>query len=667
MKYSIPVCLILGMSMFGSCDGIYDNIEKYAKEETIYADKLDGIIRTQIGYERVEIDLVKAGRIPASQFNMGKAKKTVIECEDFTEPDHRRVIDSICSWVNITGLTKLKNYQFTIYTEDEFGNRSLPLKTDARPYTAENRDALILPPPTVLASTTSAQIQWATGLSSVMCDVLGWSYNYVDKDGNTVSGSGEDDVPVFFVANVERDALVSVNVTTRLIPKIDEVRILDTVEFKFPVTVDTRVITSVIFLDKPIPNEYFTEPPTFVWIKTGEVTDYTLKISTDPAFPDDPDKTTLIPVGDVSSYTLTPEQYKALKRVSFYWTVVPTVTREGIVTQSRRFDKYLPTIALITPLPDEIFTENELPTFSWNKIVEAEGGYTLKISASPDFPDNPASSTDATTAIRVGDVDTYAIPQDYFETLKSLAPYWTVVPTAGEGAITQSRQFNKSFSNVADISPTFIEIPNGSKLANLSQLTIEGLLRPTGNHSGAGVFFGIDAYCIIRFDQNHSMTFIGYDMNKSEFWIFIDGNMRLKENSWNHIAVTFDVPAKTICFYLNGKLTKRQTDVPLFYPNDMIHLDVSSRPVSWNPCYIGKQTSGDNGAYYYPGDIREVRIWNVVRTQEEVAANMVSVDPKTTGLKAYWKFNEGIGKNIKDHSDSGISLTADGNLVWKNR
>jgi hypothetical protein len=49
---------------------------------------------------------MEAGRIPSSQIHMGKAKKTVIECADFTEPDHRRVIDSICSWVNITGLTQ---------------------------------------------------------------------------------------------------------------------------------------------------------------------------------------------------------------------------------------------------------------------------------------------------------------------------------------------------------------------------------------------------------------------------------------------------------------------------------------------------------------------------------------------------------------------------------
>jgi hypothetical protein len=99
------------LTAFASCSDIYDNIEDYVNGEKVYADKLDGIIRIQVDYERVEIDLMTAGRIPSSQIIMGKAKKTVIECEDFAEPDHRRVIDSVCSWVNITGLTQLKLYQ----------------------------------------------------------------------------------------------------------------------------------------------------------------------------------------------------------------------------------------------------------------------------------------------------------------------------------------------------------------------------------------------------------------------------------------------------------------------------------------------------------------------------------------------------------------------------
>ncbi|MEN6454313.1 MAG: hypothetical protein ABFD10_08635, partial [Prolixibacteraceae bacterium] len=62
---------------FASCEGQYDNIEKYAGE-VIYPARFDTIFG-HIGYERVEIDLMKAGRIPSSQLHLGKASKTVVE------------------------------------------------------------------------------------------------------------------------------------------------------------------------------------------------------------------------------------------------------------------------------------------------------------------------------------------------------------------------------------------------------------------------------------------------------------------------------------------------------------------------------------------------------------------------------------------------------------
>lgn len=46
------------------------------------------------------------------------------------------------------------------------------------------------------------------------------------------------------------------------------------------------------------------------------------------------------------------------------------------------------------------------------------------------------------------------------------------------------------------------------------------------------------------------------------------------------------------------------------------------------------------------GMISECRIWNVVRTQDEIKDNFYDVDPKTPGLLGYWKFNEGSGDII---------------------
>ncbi len=43
---------------------------------------------------------------------------------------------------------------------------------------------------------------------------------------------------------------------------------------------------------------------------------------------------------------------------------------------------------------------------------------------------------------------------------------------------------------------------------------------------------------------------------------------------------------------------------------------------------------------------------------EEIYKNMYDVDPQTTGLKAYWKFNEGKGDIAKDYTENGNDAKA---------
>lgn len=78
-------------------------------------------------------------------------------------------------------------------------------------------------------------------------------------------------------------------------------------------------------------------------------------------------------------------------------------------------------------------------------------------------------------------------------------------------------------------------------------------------------------------------------------------------------------------------------------------------------CYIGKAYDDTR---WLPGDISEVRIWNVQRSAEEIAQNPYEVDPNTPGLIAYWKFNEGTGNIIKDHTGHGNDITASGTPTW---
>ena len=66
------------------------------------------------------------------------------------------------------------------------------------------------------------------------------------------------------------------------------------------------------------------------------------------------------------------------------------------------------------------------------------------------------------------------------------------------------------------------------------------------------------------------------------------------------------------------------------------------------------------------GNIAEIRIWNTCRTKEEIWTNMYKVeDPENEeSLLAYWKFNEGEGNIVKDHSKHGFDAVSAEPLVW---
>src|SRR5690606_19037923 len=102
---NIILLLFVYSLLIAACDDIYDKQAQF-EGEIVYPAKYDTIIG-HIGYERVEIDLLKAGRIPSSEINLGKARTTRIEYDEEVIE-----IESLVSYVNITGLDQSKLYRF---------------------------------------------------------------------------------------------------------------------------------------------------------------------------------------------------------------------------------------------------------------------------------------------------------------------------------------------------------------------------------------------------------------------------------------------------------------------------------------------------------------------------------------------------------------------------
>ena len=203
-----------------ACSDMYELQQEY-EGEIVYPARFDTIVG-HIGYERVEIDLMKAGRIPAGQIKLGKAKQTVVEYGD-----QQITIDSLASWINITGLTQAKLYRFKVYTIDEFQNQSVPQEIALIPFTSGDLEALEVSSPRILKSPSSAVIDWPNGISSVLMNYCSLLFEYTDKDGVVRSGERKADSR-FFVGNVEPGQTVEISMKYKVVPIVSNEEILDT-------------------------------------------------------------------------------------------------------------------------------------------------------------------------------------------------------------------------------------------------------------------------------------------------------------------------------------------------------------------------------------------------------------------------------------------------------
>ena len=124
----------------------------------------------------------------------------------------------------------------------------------------------------------------------------------------------------------------------------------------------------------------------------------------------------------------------------------------------------------------------------------------------------------------------------------------------------------------------------------------------------------------------------------------------LPTNEWVHIALTFDALTYEYNIYVNGKVQSTGTHKNI----GLVNLGVSG-------FYIGRSYD-DNRSL--DGNISECRIWNKIRTKDEIANNFYAVDPASEGLVAYWKFNEGAGSIVTDYSGNGNNAVANSTLKW---
>ncbi len=229
---------------------------------------------------------------------------------------------------------------------------------------------------------------------------------------------------------------------------------------------------------------------------------------------------------------------------------------------------------------------------------------------------------------------------------------------------------------------------NWEKVSFLEQFTMECLINchAFNNSSDILTVMGVEDHFLIRIGDvtiptNQIQVALAYkdveggSTNRADV---TDASLQLRTDRWYHLAVTFDQGFVQV--YLDGRL-KVEADRSVIgkRPNsetgeleDIIFRNVDfSAPHSdesdGKPRCFWVGYSYDNNRSL-DGMIAEARLWNRVLTAQEINApnhfyKLYESDIDES-LLAYWKFNEGTGKVVKDYSIYGKDLEGDHEMVW---
>jgi len=129
-------------------------------------------------------------------------------------------------------------------------------------------------------------------------------------------------------------------------------------------------------------------------------------------------------------------------------------------------------------------------------------------------------------------------------------------------------------------------------------------------------------------------------VNSVRYSIYSDSNY-WQAGIWYHLTATIN-PVDGMKLYINGVLQQ--------------NLDSSIEPIEtmggsiWDKVSIARWGNWNNiNARYFTGEIDEVRLWNISRSESEIREFMCrKLTGNEPGLKAYWKFDNSSGNILYD-------------------
>ena len=197
-----------------------------------------------------------------------------------------------------------------------------------------------------------------------------------------------------------------------------------------------------------------------------------------------------------------------------------------------------------------------------------------------------------------------------------------------------------------------VRVEHSQSLVMTDALTIEAWIYPLGpgsGGSGEGIIVSkLGEYQIARFGDG-SIRFAV--TNENPGWTWIDSGYIVPEGKWAHLALTYSASANLFQLFVNGVQVFSRTGTG----------EIGDNHPTLNYLKIGARR--ETRREFFDGLIDEVRVWNIVRTRDDIRATMdTSLQGNESGLAGYWNFDDGTANDLSRNWNYG-TLRGDAVIV----
>lgn len=188
-----------------------------------------------------------------------------------------------------------------------------------------------------------------------------------------------------------------------------------------------------------------------------------------------------------------------------------------------------------------------------------------------------------------------------------------------------------------------VRVADSASLDITGPITIEAWVQPGEAITGSFFNFIVSknlngtGYALLNWGLAGNDSYRFETNNTGPTDLSVQGSVTPQIGAWTHVAGVWDNGLGVL--YINGVPNATESN--------------PSGPVANNQdLWIGGSEFGDDTSWQ--GQIDEVRIWNVGRTEQQISDNMNWIlTGEEDGLVAYWRFDEGTGVFAADATGNG--------------